>query len=210
MRHGNAHGAGYRRLRNTTDIHPGSAGPRRARFQGAFQLSHRRRVMAEITLQGNPIHTKGELPAKGSTAQAFHLTTREMKDLDLNDFQGRKVLNIFPSLDTPTCATSVRQFNRRAAQEAGLNLLMISADLPFAHNRFCEAEGIENVTTLSTMRDSGFAENYGVLMTDGPLAGITARAVVVLDENNQVLYTELVPEIADEPDYEAALRAAKK
>lgn len=166
--------------------------------------------MAEITLQGNPIHTQGELPANGSQAPEFHLTTREMKDLGLNDFEGRKVLNIFPSLDTPTCATSVRQFNQRATRNEGVNLLMVSADLPFAHNRFCEAEGIDNVTTLSTMRDSGFAENYGVLMTDGPLAGLTARAVVVLDENNRVLYTELVGEIADEPDYESALQAVRK
>lgn len=166
--------------------------------------------MAEITLQGNAIHTSGELPARGDQAPDFRLTTRELKDLGLNDFQGRKVLNIFPSIDTPTCASSVRQFNQRASRFEGVSLLMISADLPFAHNRFCEAEGIDSVTTLSTLRDHGFAENYGLLMEDGPLAGLTARAIVVLDEDNRILHTELVPEIADEPDYEAALEAVKK
>jgi len=165
--------------------------------------------MAEITLQGNPMHTFGELPKKGTKTPRFKLTTRELKDVDLKDFQGRKILNIFPSLDTPTCANSVRRFNQRATDVEGVNMLMISADLPFAHKRFCEAGGIDNVTTLSTMRDDSFARDYGVLITDGPLAGLTARAVVVLDENDEVLHTELVSEVANEPDYEAAIKAVR-
>lgn len=165
--------------------------------------------MAEITLQGNAMHTFGELPKEGTKAPRFKLTTQDLKDVDLKDFEGRKILNIFPSLDTPTCASSVRQFNQRANEVAGVNMLMISADLPFAHKRFCEAEGIDSVTTLSTMRDDSFARDYGVLITDGPLAGITARAVVVLDEEDQVLHTELVSEVANEPDYEAALKAVQ-
>jgi thiol peroxidase len=165
--------------------------------------------MAEITLQGNPIHTNGDLPPEGGQAPDFNLTTQDLKDHGLADFKGRKILNIFPSLDTPTCATSVRQFNQKAAQVEGVNVLMVSADLPFAHTRFCEAEGIDQVSTLSTFRDPDFAKNYGVLLTDGPLAGVTARAVVVLDEDNRVLHTELVSEIADEPNYDAALQAAQ-
>lgn len=166
--------------------------------------------MATITLKGNKINTSGDLPAVGSQAPEFQLTNAELQDVGLKDFSGKKkLLNIFPSLDTPTCATSTRKFNQNAAQLQNVALLMISADLPFAMARFCAAEGIEQVTTLSMMRNRNFAKDYGVLINDGPLAGITARAVVVLDENNKVLYTELVPEIADEPNYDAAMKALK-
>lgn len=166
--------------------------------------------MATITLKGNKINTSGDLPAVGSQAPEFSLTNADLQDVGLKDFSGKKkLLNIFPSLDTPTCATSTRKFNQNAAQLQNVALLMISADLPFAMARFCAAEGIEQVTTLSMMRNRNFAKDYGVLINDGPLAGITARAVVVLDENNKVLYTELVPEIADEPNYDAAMKALK-
>ncbi|MEX2515708.1 MAG: thiol peroxidase [Gammaproteobacteria bacterium] len=166
--------------------------------------------MATITLKGNKINTSGDLPAVGSQAPEFELTNADLQDVGLKDFSGRKkLLNIFPSLDTPTCATSTRKFNQNAAQLQNVALLMISADLPFAMARFCAAEGIEQVTTLSMMRNRNFAKDYGVLINDGPLTGITARAVVVLDENNKVLYTELVPEIADEPNYDAAMKALK-
>ena len=164
--------------------------------------------MATVTLQGNAIHTNGELPAVGSTAPEFKLTNAELQDVSLSDFAGRKkLLNIVPSLDTPTCAESTRKFNQAAQAHPDTVFLVISADLPFAQGRFCSSEGLENVVTLSMMRDRNFAKDYGVLIQDGPLAGITARAVVVLDENDTVLYTQLVPEIADEPDYEAALEA---
>ena len=164
--------------------------------------------MATVTLQGNAINTNGELPSVGSDAPDFSLTNGELNDVGLADFAGKKkVLNIVPSLDTPTCATSTKKFNEQAAGMDNVAVLVISADLPFAQGRFCEAEGIENVTPLSMMRDKNFAKDYGVLIQDGPLAGITARAVVVLDENNKVVYTQLVPEIADEPNYEMALAA---
>ena len=163
--------------------------------------------MATTHLHGNPVPTSGELPAKGSKAPDFHLTDKDLADRTLADFAGkRKVLNIFPSIDTPTCAQSVRSFNARASEKADTVVLCISADLPFAQARFCGAEGIENVVMLSTFR-SGFAQDYGVALQSGPLAGLTARSVVVLDENNQVLYSELVPEIAQEPDYNSALAA---
>lgn len=166
--------------------------------------------MAQITLRGTPIHTSGELPAVGNQAPDFNLVSGELKDLTLQDFAGKKkVLNIFPSVDTPTCATSVRTFNKRATEAPGVVLLQISADLPFAQGRFCSTEGLDNVQPLSMMRDRQFADAYGVLITDGPLAGLSARAVVVLDESNRVLHTQLVPEIAQEPDYEAALAALK-
>ena len=162
--------------------------------------------MAQITLRGNPISTVGELPAVGSAAPAFSLTGTDMGAVDSEQFRGKSLLlNIFPSVDTPVCAMSVRTFNERAA-ESGVTVLCVSNDLPFAQKRFCGAEGIENVTTASAFRDS-FGEDYGVTIADGPMAGLLARAVVVIDADGNVAYTELVPEIAHEPDYDAALAA---
>jgi thiol peroxidase len=165
--------------------------------------------MANITLGGNPIHTSGELPAVGSQAPDFRLTAGDLKDLSLADFKGKKkVLNIVPSLDTPVCATSTRKFNADAGKLPNVVVLVVSADLPFAAKRFCTTEGLANVTPLSTFR-SGFAKDYGIAIVDGPLAGVTGRAVVVLDENDKVTYVQLVPEIKQEPDYEGALSALK-
>jgi thiol peroxidase len=162
--------------------------------------------MATVTLKGNPVETIGDLPAVGSRAPVFELTNADLQDVGLEAFQGKKkVLNIVPSLDTDVCATSTRVFNERAAGKAAV--LVISADLPFAQKRFCETEGIDGVVTLSLIRGKNFAKDYGVLITDGPLAGLCARAVVVLDENDTVVYTELVPEITREPDYDKALAA---
>lgn len=164
--------------------------------------------MAKITLQGNEINTNGELPAVGSQAPAFKLVDAELGDKGLASFSGKKkLLNIVPSLDTPVCATSTKKFNDVAQSHLDAVMLVISADLPFAMGRFCTAEGTENVVALSMMRSKSFAKDYGVLITDGPLAGITARAIVVIDENDKVVYTELVPEIAQEPDYDAAIAA---
>ncbi|HUL58228.1 MAG TPA: thiol peroxidase [Anaeromyxobacteraceae bacterium] len=165
--------------------------------------------MATVTLKGNPIHTNGELPAVGATAPAFKLTGGDLKDVTLADYKGkRKVLNIVPSLDTPTCATSTRKFNERAGKLKNTVVLVVSADLPFASKRFCTTEGLQNVVPLSMMRDKSFAKDYGVLLQDGPLQGITARAVVVIDENDKVTHRQLVPEIGQEPDYDSALKAA--
>ena len=162
--------------------------------------------MAQITLGGNAINTVGELPAVGSPAPGFALTGTDLGALRSEQFHGKPVLlNIFPSIDTPVCATSVRKFNERAAA-SGLSVLCVSKDLPFAQQRFCGAEGIENVVTASAFRDS-FGEDYGVTMVDGPMAGLLARAVVVVGTDGNVAYSELVPEIAAEPDYEAALAA---
>jgi thiol peroxidase len=164
--------------------------------------------MASITLKGNKITTNGELPKIGAQAPDFRLVDASLKDLSLADFAGkRKVLNIVPSLDTSVCATSTRKFNEKAAALQDTVVLVISADLPFAMKRFCETEGIKNVVPLSLMRSRNFAKDYGVLIQDGPLEGIAARAVVVLDKNNKILHTQLVPEIASEPDYEKALAA---
>lgn len=164
--------------------------------------------MAKVTLQGNEINTNGDLPAVGTDAPDFVLVDGELNDVSLAAYAGKKkLLNIVPSLDTPTCATSTKKFNDAARENADAVFLVISADLPFAMGRFCGAEGTDNVIPLSLMRSRNFAKDYGVLIQDGPLTGITARAVVVLDENNKVLYTELVPEIADEPDYQSALAA---
>ena len=161
-----------------------------------------------VTLGGNPIEVGGNLPAKGQRAPAFSLVAKDLADVSLDKFAGkRKILNIFPSLDTPTCATSVRQFNAKANDRPNTVVLCISADLPFAQSRFCGAEGLNNVVTLSTMRGREFLENYGVAIRTGPLAGVAARAVVVLDENNSVLHSQMVPEIRNEPDYAAALAA---
>jgi len=164
--------------------------------------------MAEITLQGNPINTNGELPAVGSAAPDFKLVAGDLSDKSLESFSGRKkLLNIVPSLDTGVCAASARKFNESFSGRDDAVALVISADLPFAAGRFCSAEGLENVVSLSMMRSKNFAKDYGQLIVDGPLAGLSARAVVVLDADNKVLYTEQVPEIGQEPDYDAALKA---
>jgi thiol peroxidase len=162
--------------------------------------------MAQITLRGNPINTVGELPAVGSKAPAFNLTGADLSPVSSEGFSGKSVLlNIFPSVDTPVCATSVRKFNERAA-ETGATVVNVSKDLPFAQKRFCGAEGIENVTTASAFRDS-FGEDYGITIADGPMAGLLGRSVVVIGADGNVAYTQLVPEIAEEPDYDAALAA---
>jgi thiol peroxidase len=163
--------------------------------------------MATITFKGNPIHTSGELPAVGSTAPDFSLVKTNLAEAKLSSYQGKKILNIFPSIDTPVCATSLRKFHEQAAKLSGVTVLNISADLPFAYTRFCAAEGIANAEGLSTFR-SDFAAQYGVKMVDGPLAGLLSRAVLVLDERNKVIHAEQVPEIAQEPNYGAALAAA--
>jgi thiol peroxidase len=162
--------------------------------------------MAQITLKGNPINTSGELPEVGVEAPDFTLTATDLAEKGLSDYAGKKlVLNIFPSLDTPVCAASVREFNKAAAGREDTVVLCISADLPFAQGRFCGAEGLNDVVTLSTFRSPQFADAYGVRIVDGPLAGLTARAVVVVGVDGKVDYTQLVPEIAQEPDYEKAL-----
>jgi len=164
--------------------------------------------VAQITLRGNPVHTVGDLPPVGSPAPAFALTGLDLAAVTNETFVGKPlVLNIFPSVDTPTCATSVRTFNERAAG-GGATVLCVSKDLPFAMNRFCGADGITDVTSASAFRDS-FGEDYGVTIADGPMAGLLARAVVVIGADGTVAYTELVPEIANEPDYDAALAAAR-
>ncbi len=166
--------------------------------------------MAQITQRGNPINTNGELPKIGAKAPDFKLVDADLKDVGLGDFRGKKkLLNIVPSLDTAVCALSTKKFNDFAKSRGDVATLTISADLPFAQKRFCSAENITNVKTLSMMRDRNFAKDYGVLIQNGPLAGLTARAVVVLDENDKVIYGELVPEIAQEPNYQAAVAALK-
>jgi thiol peroxidase len=164
--------------------------------------------MANVTLAGNPITVSGKFPAKGDHAPAFKLTAKDLSDVTLSTYAGkRKVLNIVPSLDTPTCAKSTRIFNEKASSLDNTVVLIIAADLPFAMGRFCGAEGLERVTPLSTFREKSFHDSYGVNIADGPLRGLTSRAVVVLDENDKVLHAELVPEIKQEPNYEAALAA---
>ncbi len=166
--------------------------------------------MAQVTLRGNPVQVEGELPQVGTQAADFTLTAGDLSDATLATFAGkRKVLNIFPSVDTPTCATSVRKFNAQANDVANTVVLCISSDLPFAQARFCGSEGLENVKSLSDFRSAAFSEDYGVNIVDGPLRSLTARAVVVLDENNNVLHSELVSEIGQEPNYEAALAVLK-
>ncbi|MBA4142607.1 MAG: thiol peroxidase [Nitrosospira sp.] len=161
-----------------------------------------------VTLAGNPIKVEGAFPKVGDKAPEFSLVNRDLKEVTLADFAGKKkVLNIVPSLDTPVCATSTRKFNEKASNMDNTVVLIIAADLPFAMSRFCDIEGLDKVVTLSTMRGAEFMKNYGVAITDGPLAGITARAVLVLDENDRIIHAELVPEIKDEPDYEAVLAA---
>ena len=164
--------------------------------------------MATVTLGGNPIHTNGELPKVGSKAPDFNLVNTDLSIASLADFAGSKVvLNIFPSIDTGTCATSVRTFNAKASTLANTKVLCISRDLPFAQKRFCGAEGLENVINLSDFNTGSFGKTYGLEITDSVLAGLHSRVVIVLDENGVVKYAEQVPEIADEPNYESAIAA---
>src|SRR5664280_778215 len=173
-------------------------------------IKFEKKAMAKITLKGNPINTSGNLPAKGSIAPGFTLVKSDLTNLSLSDVKGKKlILNIFPSLDTSTCATSVRKFNVFAAGKTDTVVLGISKDLPFAHGRFCSTEGITNVITLSGFRNREFGKAYGVDYIDGPVVGLYARAIVVIDETGTVVYTELVPEHTHEPDYEAALKAVQ-
>ncbi|MFI6320030.1 thiol peroxidase [Nonomuraea sp. NPDC050556] len=164
--------------------------------------------MSDVTFKGNPITVSGTFPQVGEKAPDFTLIGKDLAEVSLADFGSKKkVLNIFPSVDTGVCAASVRHFNQVAGEYADTVVVCVSADLPFAQNRFCGAEGLDQVVTLSMMRGREFLTEYGVLMESGPLAGLAARAVVVLDGDNQVLYTELVPEITQEPDYDSALKA---
>lgn len=165
--------------------------------------------MATITFQGKPLNTSGDLPAVGSIAPDFSLVSGQLKDVSLADYKGKtKIVSIVPSLDTPTCAASTRIFNQKADKLENTVVLIVSADLPFAQGRFCEAEGLKDVLPLSSFRSS-FAEDYGVKIVDTILAGLMTRAIVIIDENDRVIYTELVAEVADEPDYESALAACK-
>jgi thiol peroxidase len=164
--------------------------------------------MAQVTLKGNPVQTIGDLPAVGSDAAGFTLVNTDLSEVSLADYKGKKViLNIFPSVDTGTCATSVRTFNEKASGLDNTVVLCVSEDLPFAHARFCGAEGIENVVSLSAFRNDSFSKDYGVKIEDGPLKGLTARSIVVIGENGKVLHTELVSEIVDEPNYDNAIAA---
>ena len=166
--------------------------------------------MAQITLKGDPIHTYGDLPKIGTTAPSFSLVKTDLSETGLGDYVGhRVVLNIFPSLDTPVCATSLRQFNALATHVPNVTVRCVSADLPFAAKRFCSAEGLQNLVPASCFRNSEFGMAYGVALIDGPLRGLLARAVVVLNEIGKVLYTELVPEIGHEPNYDAAVSVLK-
>lgn len=163
--------------------------------------------MVAITRRGTACNTIGDLPPVGSKAPNFRLVNKDLKNWTLKNFKGKKkILSILPSLDTPTCAKSTHVFNERIADVGGV-VIIISADLPFAMSRFCSAEGLDRVVNLSMMRDKKFAKDYGVLIVDGPFEGITCRAIVVLDENDMIVHTELVKEISDEPDYDAALKA---
>jgi len=166
--------------------------------------------MSQVTLKGSPVNTIGSLPEVGTKAPDFSLVGSNLGDVKNTDFTGKRlVLNIFPSLDTATCAASVRRFNVEAAKLTDTAVVCISKDLPFAHGRFCAAEGIENVVSASEFRGNAFAKAYGVMITDSPLQGLLARAVVVLDKDGTVLHTQLVPEITEEPDYQSALDALK-
>ena len=166
--------------------------------------------MAQITLKGNPIHTLGDLPKTGTKAPDFKLVKSDLSDLSLKDLAGKKIiLNIFPSLDTSVCATSVRQFNAKAEKLTNTVIVCVSKDLPFAHNRFCATEGLKNVVSASEFRDHNFSDAYKLRIIDGPLSGLHSRAIVVIDETGTITYTEQVPEIAKEPDYDAALQAIR-
>ena len=167
--------------------------------------------MEKVTLHGDPISISGKLPAQGSQAPDFNLTKVDLSKTKLSDYKGSKViLNIFPSIDTPVCAASVRRFNAEASALGETQVLCISADLPFAHGRFCTVEGLDNVIPLSTFRSLEFGQDYGVTIVEGPLRGLLSRAIVIINEQAQVIYTEQVSEITQEPDYEAALRALAK
>ena len=171
-----------------------------------FEPQKKTNIMASITLGGNPIHTSGELPKVGTKIADFKLVKTDLSVASLSDFAGKKlVLNIFPSVDTGTCAASVRKFNESASTLENTTVLCVSRDLPFAQKRFCGAEGLENVVNLSDFKSGEFGKNYGLEITDGPLAGLHSRVVIVLDENGTILHAEQVGEIADEPNYEAAL-----
>ncbi|MDH4184792.1 MAG: thiol peroxidase [Nitrospinota bacterium] len=166
--------------------------------------------MSEIKFKGNPVHTSGSLPAVGSAAPDFLLTKTDLADVSLKDFSGKNIaLNIFPSVDTGVCAASVRRFNKEITSVPDTVCVCVSLDLPFAHKRFCAAEGIENVVSVSELRNHKFGEDYGVRMSDGPLAGLLSRAVVVIGKDGKVKYTQQVPEITEEPDYQGALNALK-
>lgn len=166
--------------------------------------------MATITLKGNAIETIGTLPAKGAAAPGFTLVKTDLSEVTLADYKGKKVvLNIFPSIDTPVCAASVRAFNKTAGELANTVVLCVSADLPFAHTRFCETEGLKNVESLSVFRSPAFGKDYGVTITTGPIAGLLSRAIIIIDTNGTISYTEQVPEITQEPNYDAALAALK-
>jgi thiol peroxidase len=166
--------------------------------------------MATVTLKGNPINTKGNLPSVGSKAPNFELSKDNLSDVTLDDYKGsRVIMNIFHSIDTGTCAASVRQFNKKASDLENVKILCISKDLPFAMSRFCGAEGIENVETLSDFRNGNFGDNYNLTYIDGPIRGLLARSIIVLDENGKILYTEQVQKVAEEPNYQAALEALK-
>lgn len=165
--------------------------------------------MAAITLKGNPCNTVGDLPSVGASAPSFTLVGNDLGEKSLSDFAGKKViLSLMPSFDTPVCATSVRKFNEQAASLPDTAVVNVSMDLPFAQKRFCTSEGIEGVTSLSAFRSS-FGQDYGIAIADGPLAGLLGRAIIVLDSDGKVVYTELVPEIAQEPNYDAAIAAVK-
>jgi thiol peroxidase len=164
--------------------------------------------MAKITLKGSPVNTSGDLPKKGTQAPDFKLVKADLEELSLSELKGKKILlNIFPSLETSVCSTSIRKFNQLAAGRTNTVVLAISKDVPFAHKRFCTTEGITNVVTLSGFRDKVFGKSYGVDMIDGSWAGLYARSVVVVDEKGKVIYTQLVPEIGQEPDYASAMNA---
>jgi len=181
-----------------------------ARITGTLLAHIKENPMAKITLKGNPVTTVGTLPAVGQKAPDFKVAKSDLANVGLKDFAGKKVvLNIFPSIDTGVCATSVRKFNQEAANLSGAVVVGVSRDLPFALKRFCGAEGINNVVTTSDVRDGSFGKAYGVAMADGPLEGLLSRSIVVLDENGTVKYTEQVPEITQEPDYAKALAALK-
>lgn len=166
--------------------------------------------MSTVTLEGNPLHVEGHFPEPGEKLHSFMLVDKDLNDVSLSHFKGkRKVISIVPSLDTPTCAQSTRVFNEKASSLPNTVVLVISSDLPFAQSRFCGAEGLDNVITLSTLRGRDFHRDYGVLITEHPLTGLTARAVIVADENDTVLHSQLVSEIADEPNYDMALSVLK-
>ena len=167
--------------------------------------------METIYFKGTPCHTYGNIPAVGTKAPCFNLVTKDLTDIRCNDFPGKRiVLNIFPSLDTPVCAASVRRFNQEAAGLTDTAVVCVAMDLPFAQGRFCSAEGIENVIVASAFRSPTFSQQFGLQIVDGPLAGLLARAVIVLDENHKVIFSDLVEEITNEPDYEGAISVLKK